>query len=39
MFDKVKEWLASAKVWLTAIVALIAEWALGIIDAIKGLVV
>lgn len=36
--DKVKEWLASTKVWVTAVAALVLEWAVGIVDLLKGLV-
>lgn len=37
MFDKVKEWVADFKVWATAAIAFLAEWAFGIIDILKGL--
>lgn len=35
--DKVKEWLASFKVWAAAAIALVLEWAVGIVDALKSL--
>lgn len=38
MFEKVKEWISEFKVWATAAIALAAEWAFGIIDAVKGLI-
>jgi hypothetical protein len=38
MFDKLKEWISDFKVWATALLAAAAEWAFGIIDAVKGLI-
>ena len=34
--DKVKEFLADVKVWFAAAVALVSEWAFGIIEILKG---
>ena len=36
--EKVKAFLADVKVWVAAAMALIAEWALGIIEILKGFV-
>lgn len=37
MFDKIKAWMSDFKVWVTAFIAVAAEWAFGIIDMVKGL--
>lgn len=37
MFAKFKEWFTSFKVWLTAIVALIVEKFVGVIDFLQNL--
>lgn len=36
--DKVKEFMSDLKVWVAAAVALVSEWAFGIIEIIKALV-
>lgn len=38
MFGKIKEWISDFKVWATAVLALIAERAFGIIDMLLGLI-
>ncbi len=34
--DKIKEFLADVKVWVAAAIALVSEWAFGLIDILKG---
>ena len=36
--DKVKEFISDLKVWIAAAVALVSEWAFGIIEILKGFV-